>query len=121
MRKQSYSQNYLKYLSYYLKTQQSEFIHRSKGLKLRGGQSYHLKITPQVRSTTQSFDEISLEDRECKLPHEVPDESFLNSYSERGCIFECILRSAVRIIGRFSQEDQVAFEAQVKLLKLTPF
>ena len=103
------SHNHLKYLSYYRKTQQSEFIHRSQGLKLRGGQSYHLKITPQVRSTTESFDEISLEDRECKLPHEVTEDSFLNSYSERGCIFECILRVAVRIIqlGRFSLEDQV--------------
>ena len=91
------SHNHLKYLSYYRKTQQSEFIHRSQGLKLRGGQSYHLKITPQVRSTTESFDEISLEDRECKLPHEVTEDSFLNSYSERGCIFECTLRSAVRM------------------------
>ena len=68
---------------------------RSKGIKLQGGQSYYLKITPQVHSATQSFSELPLEKRECKLRKEVPESSFLKTYSEQGCVFECVLSVAV--------------------------
>ena len=70
----------------------NDLFTRSKGIKLRGGQSYHLKITPQVHTTTQSFNELPLEDRGCKLRTEVSDRSLFNSYSEQGCIFECVLK-----------------------------
>ena len=71
---------------------------RSRGIKIEGGQSYYLKITPQVHSATQSFNDLSVENRNCKLSKEIPDGSFLTSYSEQGCVFECVLRHAVSCI-----------------------
>ena len=68
---------------------------RSKGFKIRGGNSYYLKITPQVHSATQSFADLSLENRKCKLNKDVQEDSFLNTYSEQGCVFECVLGFAV--------------------------
>ena len=71
---------------------------RSRGIKIEGGRSYYLKITPQVHNATPSFNDLSLKNRKCKLSKEIPDGSFLTSYSEQGCAFECVLRHAVSCI-----------------------
>ena len=68
---------------------------RSQSITLRGGQSYHLRIVPTLHSTTPDFNKLSVDDRECKLKREVPEESLFRNYSMKGCIFECILRAAV--------------------------
>ena len=71
---------------------------RSRGIKIEGGRSYYLKITPQVHNATPCFNDLSLKNRKCKISKEIPDGSFLNSYSEQGCVFECVLRHAVSCI-----------------------
>ena len=70
---------------------------RSQGIKLRGGQSYHIRIVPTLHTTTSDFDNLSEEDRQCRLSLEMPEKSLFRNYSMKSCIYECILKAAVSL------------------------
>ena len=69
---------------------------RSQEIQLRAGQSYQLKIVPVHHVSTSNFHELTQEERQCRFPEEVEDDSMFNSYTQKGCIFECALSHVVR-------------------------
>ena len=68
---------------------------RSQEIKIRAGKSYHLKIIPTLHQSTPEFMGLSIENRNCSLTSEVKGDSIFNSYSQKGCIFECTLKKIV--------------------------
>ena len=68
---------------------------RSHEIKLQAGQSYQLNIVPTQHTATNAFRQLSQADRGCRLSTEVYNDSIFDDYSEKGCIFECVLRYAV--------------------------
>ena len=68
---------------------------RSHEIKLEAGQSYQLKIVPTQHIATDAFKQLSLDNRGCRLSKEIYDGSIFKNYSEKGCIFECVLQKAV--------------------------
>ena len=71
------------------------FACRSHEIKLEAGQSYQLKIVPTQHIATDAFKDLSLDNRGCRLSTEVYEDSIFKDYSEKGCIFECVLQKAV--------------------------
>ena len=69
---------------------------RSQEIQLRAGQSYQLKIVPVHHVSTSNFHELTQEERQCRFLEEVEDDSMFNSYTQKGCIFECALSHVVR-------------------------
>ena len=50
---------------------------------------------PIEHSATPSFKDLSRETRHCKLREEVDEGSIFMNYSQKGCIFECMLTNMV--------------------------
>ena len=70
---------------------------RSQEILIRAGKSHVLNVIPTKHYATSNFMELDKEDRKCALRTEVDDGALFNHYSQKGCIFECILKTMVQI------------------------
>ena len=62
--------------------------------KLRPGYHTTIHVIPKILETTLDFDNLELDQRECKLPHETTGFQLFKEYSRKGCELECATRKA---------------------------
>ena len=63
--------------------------------KLRPGYHTTLHIVPKILETTSAFNDLDLDIRKCKLPHETAGFRFFQEYSQKACEIECSARKAM--------------------------
>ena len=56
-----------------------------------------IRVIPQLINTTDSFDQMSISTRNCKLSNEIEGLKLLKSYTKVGCEFECAVNQAVSV------------------------
>ena len=62
--------------------------------KLRPGYHTTVYIVPQILETTHDFDNLGLDTRQCKLPHETTGFRLFQHYTQKGCEIECAAKRA---------------------------
>ena len=62
--------------------------------KLRPGFHTTIHVIPKILKTTSDFNNLHLNARNCKLPHETTAFQLLREYSQKGCELECAVRKA---------------------------
>ena len=62
--------------------------------KLWPGYHTTIHVVPNILETTSAFDNLKLNKRECKLPHETTGFRLFNEYSQKACETECAARRA---------------------------
>lgn len=75
---------------------------RDNGINILAGNMYTFKVTPTVHTATENFRMISLEKRKCRFIDELPEAnttSMFTYYTQKTCMFECILKSVVNKVG----------------------
>ena len=65
--------------------------------KLERSWEYWIEVTPHVQKTTEAFKNIHLQNRGCRLQHEVHENSVFKSYTMENCRYECHVKKAVEI------------------------
>jgi len=60
------------------------------------GYSYIYRIIANQVVTTERFDKLDKQDRNCLLASENMDSNLTNHYSKSGCLYECILKKAMK-------------------------
>ena len=76
-------------------------LSRSQEILIQAGQSHVLNVVPTKHFSTTDFMELYKEDRKCALKTDVDEGTLFNHYSQKGCIFECILKTMVSVIIMF--------------------
>ena len=66
----------------------------SSSLKLKCGYEYVIDVQPKVIQTSLAFKEMNLEQRKCKLSHEVEETSIFKVYTQQNCRYECNVKEA---------------------------
>lgn len=73
------------------------FNMRSKVTRLRIGYETEVLITPFELTASERLRDLSFAQRKCRFPDELPsDMTFFKRYSQEGCQFECLLKSATQ-------------------------
>ena len=62
--------------------------------KLRPGYHTTIHVVPKILETSSDFDNLELEKRECKLPHETTGFRLFNEYTQKRCEIECASKKA---------------------------
>ena len=65
--------------------------------KLWPGYQTTIHVVPKILETTSAFNNLKLNKRECKLPHETTGFRLFNEYSQKTCETECAARKASTI------------------------
>ena len=65
---------------------------KESSIKLLAGHEYTISILPINQNVTERFKDLPLETRGCRLPHELPENSFMKVYNDRDCRYECKVR-----------------------------
>ena len=64
---------------------------------LKPGHHVSVKVLPKLIQTSEEFNELGIELRKCKLPHEIDAFDFLKQYTRKGCEFECAAKRALSV------------------------
>ena len=67
---------------------------RTKSLSLKPGYEYEIEISMNGQVSSEGFHSLSLEQRNCRLNHEVDKNSILKVYSQSNCKYECLVKKA---------------------------
>ena len=62
--------------------------------KLRPGYHTTIYIVPKILETSDSFNNLGLDKRKCKLPHETTGFRLFQHYTQKGCEIECAAKKA---------------------------
>ena len=62
---------------------------KESSIKLIAGHEYTISILPISQNITERFKDLPLEIRGCRLPHEMPEDSFMKVYNAADCRYEC--------------------------------
>ena len=62
---------------------------KESSIKLIAGHEYTISIQPISQNITERFKDLPLEIRGCRLPHELPENSFMKVYNGADCRYEC--------------------------------
>ena len=62
---------------------------------LSPGNEYIIKLTPYGRVSEIAFQDLTLEQRKCRLKHEVFDGATTSIYSKRNCKYDCQVKMAI--------------------------
>lgn len=65
-----------------------------RSLNLKPGYEYKIEVSPIGQMSTSSFHGLNLEQRNCRLSHEVEENSIFKLYTKRNCEHECRLQKA---------------------------
>ena len=60
-------------------------------IAIKPGFIYSLKVMPSQIVTTPGFDEMSIGERNCRLPKESEHLNHFKNYTKAGCTFECAM------------------------------
>jgi hypothetical protein len=60
------------------------------------GYSYKYRVVANQVATTERFDKLEKQNRNCLLASENKDSNLTNHYSKSGCLYECILKEAMK-------------------------
>ena len=63
--------------------------HSTRSFTLKRGHEYTFKLSIDGRTVTENFQELPIDQRKCKLPNEVDDNSWFKYYSKRHCKYKC--------------------------------
>ena len=63
--------------------------------KLRPGYHTTIHVVPKILETSADFDNMDINKRECKLPHETSGFNLFNDYSQKKCEIECATKKAL--------------------------
>ena len=63
--------------------------------KLWPGYHTTIYVVPKILETSPNFDNLDLDKRKCKLPHETTGFRFLQEYTQKGCEIECAAKKAI--------------------------
>ena len=63
-------------------------------IKVRPGQHLTIHVIPKILETSPEFNNLKLDTRKCKLPHETSGFHLFQEYSRKGCEIECAARKA---------------------------
>ena len=66
-------------------------------IKLWPGYHTTIHVVPKILETTPAFDNLKLNQRECKLPHETTGFQLFNEYTQKGCEIECAAKKALAL------------------------
>ncbi len=70
---------------------------RASSITVRSGRSYHIRVFPTTHVTTADFRGMSLKNRGCRYPDEMPADrpTIFKRYTQKSCMFECVLKAAM--------------------------
>ena len=66
----------------------------SSSLTLKSGYEYVIEVKPKIIETTPAFKRMNIEQRKCKLHHEIEENSLFNVYTQQNCKYECYIKEA---------------------------
>ena len=66
-----------------------------KSISLKPGFEYVIELTPVGQVSASDFQDLSLQQRECRLSHEIMPNSIFKVYTKRNCEYECRTRMAL--------------------------
>ena len=67
-----------------------------KTISLQPGYEYTIVVSPSGQESTNGFKQLSLEQRSCRLDHEVQEGSHFKVYSKNNCLYECYVAEAYK-------------------------
>ena len=67
-----------------------------KSISLSPGYEYTIKLNPYGQMSTEDFKSMSLDKRQCRLDHEVFENSTHPIYTYANCRYDCIVQSAFK-------------------------
>lgn len=70
------------------------FDQKISTVKLRPGYHTTIHVIPKILETSTAFDNMKLQTRRCKLPHETSGFQLFQEYTQKGCEIECAVRKA---------------------------
>ena len=62
--------------------------------KLWPGYHTTIHVVPKILETSSNFDDLGLDKRKCKLPHETTGFMLFQNYTQKGCEIECAAKKA---------------------------
>ena len=68
-----------------------------RSLTLKPGHEYIIEISPIGQMSTAGFHGLRLDQRNCRLSHEVEEDSIFQIYTKRNCQHECRIKKAYKI------------------------
>ena len=68
-------------------------------ITLKPGPEYVIEVDAKGQTATKAFRDLSIEERKCKLEHEVDVDSIFRLYSLSNCKYECHVLKAYEICG----------------------
>ena len=85
--------------------------------KVHRNKEYWIEVTPYVQKTTEAFKSIHLQNRGCRLQHEVYENSAFKSYTMENCKYECRVKKAAEICScipwDFIHNDRLIHECDI--------
>ena len=66
-----------------------------KSLKLNPGYEYIIKLSPRGQITDAGFQDLTLEQRKCRLKHEILEGATTSIYSKQNCKYDCHVSLAI--------------------------
>ena len=89
----------------------------TSSLILKSGYEYEIKVMPKVIETTTAFKKMNLEQRKCKLSHEVEKNSIFKVYTQQNCKYECYVKEAESLCQcipwDFMHQNEMAEECDI--------
>ena len=85
-----------KYIPYTVGVSEKDrfFDQKTSLYKLRPGYHTTIHVIPKILKTTTYFNDLHLNARNCRLPHETSEFQLLKEYSQKGCELECAVKKA---------------------------
>ena len=75
------------------------------------------QVMPKVIKTTPAFKKMNLEQRKCKLSHEVEENSIFKVYTQQNCKYECYVKEAESLCQcipwDFMHQNEMAEECDI--------
>ena len=78
----------------------SKILHSSfqdvgtRSISLKPGYEYKIEIIVDGQVSTEGFQNLPLEQRKCRLQHEIEESSIFKIYTQSNCIYECHVKKA---------------------------
>ena len=78
----------------------AEILHKDKRDKrttsgsLEPGYQYKILVSPKIQKSSNTFNDVSLDKRQCLLDHEMPEGYDFKTYSKSNCLYQCFVSMA---------------------------
>ena len=88
----------------------SQIFHNSnqdideRSMTLIPGNEYEIRVSISGQKSTEAFDDLTLEQRKCRLAQEVEKSSLSKIYTKKKCKYECHIKKAFEKIQEKSED-----------------